>query len=753
VKKLLSGRFANCYGIKAFDLQEIDFSKCNKAIIYAPNGVMKSSFAKVFEDIARGKPSEDRIFKNVATSYTIDHYTNQFTYDSTNPTDALKATEKIYVINSFINEFEFTSETVSTLLADVETRATYNAIVDKFSTDIRQIEESFRQLTGLTKPQIKERLIKDLQLSSVSDWPDIFEKLNELMPGYIGLACLDDVKYSELFNEKVLPIYQKHEFKDSIEAYIEKLGDLLSNSDVLTETFTDRSAEALGKSFAGNNLFEANHKVQLKDGTTINSLSEWNSLVKKQLERLHQDPELSKAFSELKKMLTANNDVSRVRDIIVSHREIIPYLKDISPLKIQVWLSCATRLDNPFESYFSKVSEYTEQIRGLYEKAAKQSERWQEVVSEFNRRFRVPFEIQIDNKASVLLKDEAPSVTFIYSRGTETTLQKETLIKNDLMKSLSMGEKRALYLLYILFDLERIRQYASSGTEKFLIVADDIADSFDYKNKYAIIEYLNDLAQNVNIDLLMLTHNFDFCRTVLSRLNIARNNCYIAQRNLDGIVSMTVLRYQKNFFKNVIIDNIKTGYFPTDEAKIRLLSSIPFYRNLSEYSDSDDVFKKLTCFLHWKTAPINTCTTKLSDLWEVIRPYLSTSGSTPFQEPDGEYMTVLKHLADSIATEEIDEVSLENKLIVSIAVRLLAEVFLQKKITENGKICADSSKNQTRDWFDLAKEFLSADEQEVIESVLLITPENIHLNAFMYEPLIDISDWTLNELYRKVVKL
>ena len=47
--------------------------------------------------------------------------------------------------------------------------------------------------------------------------------------------------------------------------------------------------------------------------------------------------------------------------------------------------------------------------------------------------------------------------------------------------------------------------------------ADDIADSFDYKNKYAIIEYLNGLAQRPGIDLLVLTHNFDFYRTVANR--------------------------------------------------------------------------------------------------------------------------------------------------------------------------------------------------------------------------------------------
>ena len=35
------------------------------------------------------------------------------------------------------------------------------------------------------------------------------------------------------------------------------------------------------------------------------------------------------------------------------------------------------------------------------------------------------------------------------------------------------------------------------GKEK-IIILDDISESFDYKNKYAIIEYINDISEYVN---------------------------------------------------------------------------------------------------------------------------------------------------------------------------------------------------------------------------------------------------------------
>ena len=41
----------------------------------------------------------------------------------------------------------------------------------------------------------------------------------------------------------------------------------------------------------------------------------------------------------------------------------------------------------------------------------------------------------------------------------------------------------------------------------------------------------------------------------------------------------------------------------------------------------------------------------------------------------------------------------------------------------------------------------------IINKVNLMTPENIHINAFMYEPLIDMSIQHLINLYKEVSEL
>jgi hypothetical protein len=39
---------------------------------------------------------------------------------------------------------------------------------------------------------------------------------------------------------------------------------------------------------------------------------------------------------------------------------------------------------------------------------------------------------------------------------------------------------------------------------------------------------------------------------------------------------------------------------------------------------------------------------------------------------------------------------------------------------------------------------------ETLQRVVLMTPENIHLNSFMYEPILDMSDEHLRKLYQDV---
>jgi hypothetical protein len=119
------------------------------------------------------------------------------------------------------------------------------------------------------------------------------------------------------------------------------------------------------------------------------------------------------------------------------------------------------------------------------------------------------------------------------------------------------------------------------------------------------------------------------------------------------------------------------------------------------------------------------------------------------------YNIILKE-ADDLLTENNDDLILENKIVLSIAIRLLAEEYMISKITNQPQIEA-ISEFQTRLLFnEFKKEYQNDDNFETImknlEQVNIMTPENIHLNSFMYEPILDTPDHHLRELYENIVE-
>jgi len=90
-----------------------------------------------------------------------------------------------------------------------------------------------------------------------------------------------------------MAVYENQDFKRHITEYIDNLDNLLRNSSLLNTHFTERSAEELSKSFTNHNLFEAQHKILLRNGRQVNNLAEWKELVQQELDQLYQTPTLA----------------------------------------------------------------------------------------------------------------------------------------------------------------------------------------------------------------------------------------------------------------------------------------------------------------------------------------------------------------------------------------------------------------------------------------------------------------------------
>ena len=63
------------------------------------------------------------------------------------------------------------------------------------------------------------------------------------------------------------------------------------------------------------------------------------------------------------------------------------------------------------------------------------------------------------------------------------------------------------------------------------------------------------------------------------------------------------------------------------------------------------------------------------------------------------------------------------------------------------------SNNQTRELFKGYQRFGDAKKKGILNEVCIMTPEHIHINSFMYEPLLDMDITELLGLYRRVKTL
>lgn len=293
-----------------------------------------------------------------------------------------------------------------------------------------------------------------------------------------------------------------------------------------------------------------------------------------------------------------------------------------------------------------------------------------------------------------------------------------------------------MYLLNIIFEIEARKK----TNQRTLLIIDDIADSFDYKNKYAIIEYLKDIYDNDIFYQIILSHNFDFFRTISTRFKI-RKYSYMIRKTDEGIdiIKAQGLNPFKYFKENLHLN------------EYILIASIPFIRNLIEYTKGtqDILYQQITSLLHIKP---DSNSIKKKDIQQMINTSLSLD--VTLTDSNKSVINLAYELADQLSKDPTINVNLENKIVLSIAIRLKAEEFMIKKINDPNKIRAIDS-NQTLELFGIYSSEISPDPEalKILEQVNLMTPENIHLNSFMYEPIIDMSDDHLKRLYAEVLAL
>ncbi len=708
----LSVVLENCYGIGKLST-DFDFSRTKTCAIYAPNGLMKTSFAKTFKDLSINKDTSDLVFPERKTKrQIIDESGNEI------------KPEEVFVVERYNQDYG--SDRLSTLLVTKELK-------DDYDDAYREIEAEknifIKKLKSISQSSDCEHEV----IQSFNKDASLFEILEQVFPLLNSKQIQYTFRYNDVFDKKgnVKKFIDKN--KDLLKSYFTNYESIISKSAFFkksSNTFGTYQAREILRSVSDNSFFEAGHLLELSNETKIKSSNELKNILEDEINKILSDKDLKNIFDKIDKEISANAELRLFKEVIEKNNFLLLELNDYIEFNKKVWLGYLDQMGQDVASLLKNFNEKKQILESIISKAKKERTDWEKSVDEFNKRFvGVPFELKIINKEDVMLKTEAPAVEFVFfdSQG------KKSIKKEDLLCVLSQGECRALYLLNIIFEVEarkKIRQ-------RTFFVIDDIADSFDYKNKYAIIQYLMDMSEVDNFFQIILTHNFDFLRTIESRNIVKYSNCFFAFKEKSEIFIKAATGGIKNPFVNDWKNDLSNNR--------KLISSIPFVRNIIEYTDgeNDQNYKKLTSLLHWKCDSDSILVSDLKIVFESVLHNISF----PSSNLSNKVLDFIFSESESCLKDPLG-INFENKIILSIAIRLLAEKFMVNKINDQA-FWNQISSYQTYELIKKYKTMFPTDLSniDILEEVNLITPENIHLNSFMYEPILDLGDEHLRKLY------
>ncbi len=727
--KKLKVHIENCYGIGKMNA-EFDFSKKSANLIYASNGTMKSSFAKTFRDLN----PQDEIYQDRISSKNI-------TYD-----DKPIESENVFVIESY--DESFMSEIgISTLLVNDELKFEYDEILKSIKEKASKLLSLLQKTSGLKQGEL-ENIISNTFTKKDNNLFRAFEYVqNQMIDDSVGIS-LAEFKFKSLFNENINKLLEKEEVQEKLKDYTIEYERLQDECSFLRKgKFNHYQANEIARQLKNHHFFRAGHKIifnlKNKEDKVFETENELNDFINKEISAIFRDEKLKLVFEEIDKLLN-NKELREFRELLRSNQYFLLRLKQPETLKEDLLKSYIVKHKDCFEDLMEAYTVKKKRIQEITQTASEQKSKWQKVVEIFNERFSVPFKLIVENSTNVILERVAPNLRFEFVDDLESS--PKPVEKGNLLKTLSHGERRAFYLLNIIFEVLGKKEEGSP----ILFIVDDIADSFDYKNKYAIVEYLNDIFETKGFYQIILTHNYDFYRTIRSRLELSETSFIVTKSK--GVVSLKkddTYRTPFKKWKKSLFNGTK------DDKVFSLIALIPFARNLAEYCGKNEVYNKLTRLLHYNSELFNI---KVKDLLCDYSKILNLKCLTIDNLREELVIDLIYNAADKMVNRPQSSLEIGKNIILSIAIRLKTEVYIINKIGEDNIDFKSINSNQTAILIKRFNDFINENNLDnqnlnLINRVKIMTPENIHINSFMYEPLMDLSLESLCDLYKRIACL
>lgn len=717
-------KIENFYGIRKIVNPNIILGN---TIVYAPNGVMKTSFSEGIELVKNGHIPKD-VFNNIDSVFEIEDNGNIVSESD----DSHKINAIVYYGEALKSDV-FQNPDVAKLVTSVRLKTDYDEQYKKIQSVENEIFNIIK--SELLTSKSKDEIIISF-LSGIFPNQSKFELLlsfSDTAKGETLSENVEGVKYNDLFNDDSERLFTSEEFINKQTQYkniLEKEIDIK----VFNNGFTLTGLEKMYSEAVNSGYFNAGHKLSINEVPydQVNA----KKLIEDFVISIYETEDVKKAFLETQKIIEKNKKTQKVKDILDKNPWIMKELSDYQKFQKKFIYTKIIDFKSGLELLHDKLLDSKEEISKIISKAESEQTTWQRVLNLYNQRFiNKHFDLIIDNPKDAILGLAIPSFKKVFKNDSNK------IITQEIEKRFSSGEKRAIYILSLLYEIEMMK----SDQVPFTIVLDDIVDSFDYKNKYAMLEYLRELSKEQDIiQLIILTHNFDFYRSCRIALQENLKSKLLAYEE-QGIVTL----YKANDDK---FENATFFQEWKNSGQIKhIIAMIPLLRNFYQYTDgsSSAEYLILTDYLHYNSKTGTLKLDKLNSIYETCK--VKTLGASLSNLYIDELFSLVKYIVSS----SVKETDLLSKTIIGIGIRVMTDYYMYKKyiLVYGTKVVINEKDNCTHVLFDALKSHLTQIENDLINSALTIAPPFIHVNSFMYEPLIDIGSERIIDCAKQLLSI
>lgn len=706
-------KFEHIYGIENL----IGCEKLKRInVIYAPNGTAKSSICDALLKISKCEDCND--VYNVApnASYELDVNGEIITETKKKPFDI--------ICYSGTEPFDIKSDNSNliNIVASSSAKASLKPHVDEIEKQLNVVKHMLETIFG------KKYGTKAFEesLSSVVENNGIRGNLRKLV--YSGpFSHIKPYSFSvdvDLFLNMTSAVASKAALTNEIQNECANYFNIVSKpiiDSIISDDFSLDNLQNVYLSALNENYFDdAEHRKFEINGISYNKEGIKDIIDDKET-MIYGTREARESFAAVNKHLKKGN-LSKFRECLEKNKQLISELTDYHSMSKRLFVSLIG-YSNSMILDLARVT-IEKEIKEIIKITSSNTNdnNFETIKNKYQSMFSFEkFHLDIENKLNAYLGTEIP--TFVKYEN-ETNM----LIEDPKDYRFSTGEIRAYNFLNFIIETEAMR----TSNAQFTIVLDDAAESFDYKNKYGIINYVKSLQDDPNIQLIIMTHNFDFYRSIILAFGERNVECFFAYK--DKLNNVQLYESKNGYYINIANFNM----WKNNPDSKKFVALIPFARTILQLQDNHD--SNIDIILKYLHYDVSSESLQMNDVINLLTNNLNVNLCPSTISASDCYLKLLNNLSSNICGSNIKETNLEDKIVVGLYLRIFLERFLTKRYidsTRNNPTITDNHR-RTRELYTQCEPYLSQEEKEIIETINVVCPPYVHVNSFMYEPLIDV---------------